>query len=141
MKEVNKRNIEEYIPHRKPMVMVDGLDRVTDSMAVSKFCILPENVLVSNGCFSEAGLIENVAQTAAVHAGYWFRQNGKEIPSGYIAAVKDLTITSLPQMNSNIQTTIHVTNQILGMTIVEGRVEQDGKILCRCELKIFIQSL
>jgi len=140
MTQDNESNIEDCIPHRKPMIMVDGLHTATDSMAVSTFAIVPGNVLLSHGYLSEAGLIENIAQTAAAHAGYWYRKNGKEIPSGFIAAVKNLRIASLPALGTSIQTTIHAINQILGMTIVDGIVEQNREILCSCELKIFIKT-
>ena len=44
-------------------------------------------MLVSNGEFSEAGLMENIAQTAAARAGYIAVMENKPVAIGYIMSV------------------------------------------------------
>ncbi|MEO8117090.1 MAG: hypothetical protein ABI653_05520 [Bacteroidota bacterium] len=63
-------NILKLIPQRPPFVMVDHLINADEKTAETSFLILPENLLVENGFLSEAGLMENMAQTAAAKAGY-----------------------------------------------------------------------
>jgi hypothetical protein len=99
--------------------------------------IEPDNVFVSNEYFREPGLVENIAQTAAMHVGYQCALKNIPIPIGYIAAVKDLKIFSLPRHNTRISTSVKITNKVLDVTVVEGKVEQEGNLLCSCEMRIF----
>lgn len=130
-------DITKYIPQRDPIVMVHELVEADDDHAVTNFLIEPDNVFVSNECFKEPGLVENIAQTAAMHVGYQCALKNIPIPIGYIAAVKDLKIFSLPRQNTRIATSVKVTNKVLDVTVVEGRIEQEGNLLCSCEMRIF----
>ena len=130
-------DITKYIPQRHPIVMVHALIEADDSHAVTELGIEPDNIFVSNEFFAEPGLVENIAQTAAMHVGYKCSLKNIPIPIGYIAAVKDLKIQALPKQNTRITTSVRVTNKVLDVTVVEGRVEQDGNLLCSCEMRIF----
>ena len=130
-------DITKYIPQRHPIVMVHALVEADDSHAVTELGIEPDNIFVSNEFFAEPGLVENIAQTAAMHVGYQCSLKNIPIPIGYIAAVKDLKIRALPKQNTRITTSVRVTNKVLDVTVVEGRVEQQGNLLCSCEMRIF----
>ena len=130
-------DITKYIPQRHPIVMVHALVEADDSHAVTELVIEPDNIFVSNEFFAEPGLVENIAQTAAMHVGYQCSLKNIPIPIGYIAAVKDLKIQALPKQNTRITTSVRVTNKVLDVTVVEGRVEQEGNLLCSCEMRIF----
>ena len=130
-------DITKYIPQRHPIVMVHALIEADDSHAVTELVIEPDNIFVSNQFFAEPGLVENIAQTAAMHVGYQCSLKNIAIPIGYIAAVKDLKIQALPKQNTRITTSVRVTNKVLDVTVVEGRVEQEGNLLCSCEMRIF----
>jgi predicted hotdog family 3-hydroxylacyl-ACP dehydratase len=69
-----KSNITNYIPQREPIVMIHNLVEVSDEHAVTQLTIEPDNVFVTEGYFAEPGLVENIAQTAAVHVGYQCQQ-------------------------------------------------------------------
>jgi 3-hydroxyacyl-[acyl-carrier-protein] dehydratase len=134
---VPRHDIIQFIPQREPIVMVHTLLEANDEQASTSFTIESGNVFLSNGYFAEPGLIENIAQTAAVQAGYHYAQQNMPVPIGYIAAVKNLKIVELPKENSTIHTTVKVTNKVLDVTVVEGMVEQNGKLVCSCEMRIF----
>ncbi len=133
----NRADITKYIPQREPIIMVHELVEADDDHAVTNLTIEPDNVFVSNEYFKEPGLVENIAQTAAMHVGYQCALKNIPIPIGYIAAVKDLKIFSLPRQNTRIATSVTVTNKVLDVTVVEGKVEQEGNLLCSCEMRIF----
>lgn len=133
----NRDDIIKYIPQRDPIVMVHELVEADDDHAVTNLMIESDNVFVSNEYFKEPGLVENIAQTAAMHVGYQCALKNIPIPIGYIAAVKDLKIFSLPRQNTRIATSVKITNKVLDVTVVEGKVEQDGNLLCSCEMRIF----
>ena len=132
-----REDITKYIPQRDPIVMVHELIEADDDHAVTQLTIEPGNIFVSKEYFAEPGLVENIAQTAAMHVGYQCSLKNIPIPIGYIAAVKDLKIKSLPKQNTRITTSVKVTNKVLDVTVVEGRVEQEGNLLCSCEMRIF----
>ncbi len=134
---VSRHDITRFIPQRDPIVMVHELIEANDEQASTSFTIESRNIFLSNGYLAEPGLIENIAQTAAVQAGYHCMKNNIPVPIGYIAAVKNLKIINLPKENSIINTRVKVTNRVLDVTVVEGMIEQDGKLVCSCEMRIF----
>lgn len=133
----DRNDILRYIPQRHPIVMVHELVEASDDHAVTQLTIEPKNIFVSSEFFAEPGLVENIAQTAAVHVGYQCSLKNIPIPIGYIAAVKDLRIDALPRQNSLITTSVRVINKVLDITVVQGKIEQEGKLLCSCEIRIF----
>lgn len=135
-----KQPVIQYIPQRAPFVMIDELVEASDTAATSTFKILPENILVNDGKFTEPGLIENIAQTAAAMVGYQCMIQQVPVPVGFIAAVKDLKIMNVPSVETVIQTQVTVTNTVMDVTIVQGTVEQSGKLLCSCEMRILVQK-
>jgi predicted hotdog family 3-hydroxylacyl-ACP dehydratase len=137
---ISKENILSLIPQRPPFVMVDELKTSDHISTVSTLLITVENVLVANGELCEAGLVENIAQTAAARAGYMAKQLGKPVALGFIGAVKNLEIFSLPKVNDSIETEIIIANQIFDVTVITGTVRCKGEILARGEIKIFIQE-
>lgn len=134
---VAKSEIEKLIPQRPPMVMVHELLESSDHHAKTSLMIESNNLFVRNGKLREPGLIENIAQTAAAQVGYQCLEKMVAVPIGYIASIKNLKIVNLPLINSAISTTVKVTNQILDVTVVEGYVEQEGAVVCSCEMRIF----
>lgn len=135
-------NITQYIPQRDPIVMVDDLVEASDFHAVTQLHLAADNVFASGGFLAEPGLVENIAQTAAVHVGHQCVQRGVPIPIGYIAAVRNLEIKKVPPLGTTIVTTVRITNKVLDVTVVTGEVTLDGESLCTCEMRIFakIQS-
>ncbi|MBS1947461.1 MAG: 3-hydroxyacyl-ACP dehydratase [Bacteroidetes bacterium] len=118
--------------------MVDKLTGCDEKSATSVFFIAGENILVEKGTLSEAGLIENIAQTAAARAGYIAKEGNSHPQIGYIGDVKNLEIKALPEINKTIKTEISIKNQIFDITIIEGRVTCGPMVLAQCEMKIFI---
>lgn len=133
----SKEDITRFIPQRSPIVMVHNLVEASDKHAVTQFHVEPDNVFLSKGYFGEPGLVENIAQTAAVHIGYQCMLKDLPIPIGYIAAIKDLRIEALPHEDAILTTSVTITNKVLDLTVVEGKVESGGKLFCSCEMRIF----
>jgi len=64
--------ILKLIPQRPPFVMVGELIEYNETGFTSTFSIDADNIFVKNGRFTEEGILENIAQTAAAGAGYGF---------------------------------------------------------------------
>jgi 3-hydroxyacyl-[acyl-carrier-protein] dehydratase len=130
-------DITRYIPQRDPIVMVHNLLEASDDHAVTQLHITDNNVFIADGYLAEPGMVENIAQTAAVHVGFQCTRKGQPIPIGYIAAIRDLEIVDLPPIDSTITTTVRITNKVLDLTVARGEVVWNDKVMCSCEMRIF----
>jgi predicted hotdog family 3-hydroxylacyl-ACP dehydratase len=135
---MKEENILALIPQQPPFVMIDKLYHSDESITRTGFHIAVENVLTINGVFTEAGLLENMAQTAAARAGYTARLENKPVRLGYIGAVKNLEIFSLPQVNDQLVTEIKIEDHLFDVTMISGRVWCNEKLIAQCEMKIFL---
>ncbi len=133
-------DISSIIPQKPPFVMIDQLVYCDDTIARTNFTIKKENIFVEDGVFSEAGLVENIAQTAAARSGYLSTIEKKNLGIGYIGDVKNLEIAALPKINSILETEISIKNQIFDITVISGKVKSGDKVLAQCEMKIFISN-
>jgi predicted hotdog family 3-hydroxylacyl-ACP dehydratase len=134
---------EEYeilalIPQRPPMIMIDRLTYASDKSAGGRLFIKQSNLFCHSGRFQEAGLIEFIAQTAAAYMGYLQLSAQKEIKLGFIGAIKNLVIYSLPLINTEVQTEIVVENELLGFTILTGKILQNNSIIAEGEMRILL---
>ncbi|MGZ5135495.1 MAG: 3-hydroxyacyl-ACP dehydratase [Flavitalea sp.] len=137
---VSKEHIQPLIPQRKPFVMIDALLHSDERVARTTFQVRQENIFVVDGLFREAGLLENIAQTAAARVGYIVQKEKRPAPMGYIGAVKNFEVFDLPRVNEELETEIMITNQIFDITVITGMVTCNEKLIARCEMKIFITN-
>jgi predicted hotdog family 3-hydroxylacyl-ACP dehydratase len=133
-------NIIPLIPQKPPFVMVGKLLSTDELRTRSSFHINGDNVFVKDGLFQEAGLMENIAQTAALRAGYVAQTENKPVAVGYIGAVSNFEIFDLPKVNDEIETEITVENQIFDVTILSGKVWQNENLIAQCGMKLFISK-
>ncbi len=132
--------IEKLIPQRAPMMMVDGLLSSDELSTISSLTILDSNLFVQNGFLQEPGIMENMAQTAALRAGYHAQLEGKEPSVGFIGAIKRLHIEQLPKINQQLVTQIDLVNELMGAMIVHATTRVDGQIIAEADLSIFLSK-
>ena len=135
---INVENIQSLIPQKPPFVMIDKLLSVTETTATTGFSIKADNIFVKDGVFKEPGLVENIAQTAAARAGYVSHTQNKPVQVGYIGAVNNLQIFSLPKTDDELITEISIENQIFDVTLISGKISCNETVLAQCKMKIFI---
>lgn len=116
---------------------------VEDSSGVYTLLLIePSNIFVSNDVFTEPGLVEHMAQsTAAINAHKQTNAGHTQSPKvGFIGAIKDLKIYSLPAVDTTILTRIEVLHEVMNAQIVKASTWHNDKEIATCELKIFIQQ-
>jgi predicted hotdog family 3-hydroxylacyl-ACP dehydratase len=128
------------IPQKAPFVFIDKLLDYDECGAKTSFKIKAENVLVVNGMFTEAGIMENIAQTAAARAGRLALKEGKPVIAGYIGSVKNFEVFNVPKVNEELITEIKIENQVFNITIISGIVTCNNVLIAQCEMNIFIGS-
>ncbi|MCK7589448.1 hypothetical protein M0G43_02560 [Subsaxibacter sp. CAU 1640] len=132
--------IKQFLPHREPMLMVDGLLYFDGTKAISKLTILDSNIFVEDNLFLEAGLIENMAQTAALLTGYKHQSENLPVKEGFIAAIKNLKIEALPNVNDIVETEVTVTYKVATMTMVNLSSKVKGEIVATAEMTLVLKE-
>lgn len=127
-----------YIPQREPFFMIGDVTYAEGNITRTTLDITADNLFVVNGHFTEPGLIENMAQTAGAGTGYRALKDGKPKPMGYIAALKNVNILSLPKVNDRITTEAVFIQNLLNFHLVKGKVMVGDEEVANCEFKIFV---
>ena len=134
------RALKQFIPQRNPIIMVERLHLAEGGKTISSLTIMPDNIFCKDGFLEEPGLIENIAQTAALGVGYAYSNQSKNVPTGYIGAIQKLTIHKLPKSNSVICTEVNVEHEVFNTTLINGKISCEGEILVECSMKIFLDE-
>ena len=130
-------NILPLIPQKPPFVFVDKLLHADNEMVRSEFTVLKDTLFIDKGIFQEAGLMENMAQTAALRAGYRALAENKSVHAGYIGSVTGFEVFGLPQVNDQLTTEVYITGQVFNVTILTAKVWHQTTLLAGCEMKVF----
>lgn len=131
--------------------MVDLILEIDANFVETIFLIKEDNIFVQDNVFIEAGLIENTAQTCSSIVGkkYFFDEDGTENENvnviGFISALKNVKIHSLPKVGDTIITKADLVSKFAGddytlctMSCCSSSVED--QILLECEINLFIQK-
>lgn len=130
-------DIKTILPQQPPFVMVDELLHCDNIVTKTSFNVREELVFVSNGVFTEPGVVENIAQTCAARMGYVNSViNDGNVKVGYIGSIKNLQIYHLPVIGDKLETTIEVQNEVFNFLLVKAKVECGEKLIAECEMKI-----
>jgi len=134
-------DIKSLIPQKFPFVMVDTLVSFNETEVISSYKIEETNIFYDGSVFTESGLIENMAQTVALHTGYDFFIKNKQAPTGYIGSVKKVTIAVSPLLNEVITTKATILQEFMGVTMVSIKVfNSKGEEIASSEMKTVIAS-
>lgn len=133
-------NILELIPQRAPIVMVDEFIGIEDNMSKTRLHVTDDNIFVNDGIFSECGLIEHIAQSAAARVGFIFKSKNQEIPLGYIGSVNDFVLTENPKSGDVIETTVEVLQEVFNITLIKAICYVEGREIASCKMKIFLDN-
>ena len=142
---VSRENVLTFIPQREPIVMVHGLLEHGPKISKALFTVEEGNLFVRDGRLLPSGLMEHIAQSAAIRSGYAFSQipmgeGPAKPPVGFIAALKDFEVHALPMVGEIVHTTITELNVIGNMTVVQGEVFGGDILLASCEMKVFLSD-
>ena len=134
---ITESQLNKYLPHRPPFVMVSELLEHTETTAKASLKITEDNVLIENDTFPEAGLLEFTAQTLALHSGYAVKDDESLSNAvGVIGAVKNYEVFQLPNLGETIYAEISIQSTFLNMTLAEAKIYNSTNILlATAELK------
>ncbi|MBR4052776.1 MAG: hydroxymyristoyl-ACP dehydratase [Alistipes sp.] len=133
-------SIEELIPQRAPIVMVDRLTSIEEGVSYTELEVRADNLFVERGVLSECGLIEHIAQSAAARIGYLFRMRGEAVPIGYIGSVNQFALGRLPRVGERLTTAIRVLQEVYQVSLVEAEVRSGDEVVASSRMKIFLEQ-
>lgn len=116
---LEKEAVENLLPQKFPFVMVDRMFSYSETGLISGLKIQESNIFLEENSFLEAGLIEHMAQSVALHTGYQFFLKNETAPTGYIGSIKDIQIKKLPKTNETIQSNVTILQEFAGVTLVD----------------------
>ena len=136
MKRIQDTPLSELLPQKPPFVMIDRLVSCDDVFSVTELEVRPDNIFVSDGRLSAAGLVENIAQTCAARIGYL-----NLVKIGVIGSISNLNIIRTPKVGERLTTTIELLEEVFQMTLVEAVVRSGDEELARCNMKIALTDI
>jgi predicted hotdog family 3-hydroxylacyl-ACP dehydratase len=132
---LEKTAVENLLPQKFPFVMVDKMYSFTETSLISGLDIQKDNIFIDNNTFLEAGLIEHMAQSVALHTGYQFFLKNEKAPTGYIGSIKEIEIKKLPQVSNNIQSTVTILQEFAGITLVNIVTTLNNEEIAKGQMK------
>ena len=137
---VNKNEIEQLIPQRAPILMIDTLLSQDELKTETTFEVLESNIFIRNNHLQEGGIIENIAQSAAARAGYYYKTNNLTPPLGFIGGISKLEIFANPKVGDVLRTVIEKKNEVFNITLIKGTSFVGEQAIATCEMKIVIDD-
>ena len=124
-----------------PFRFVDRLDRFDREEVVTSFTVPADGPLVEDGCLTEAGLVENMAQSSAARIGYISVYiDHVPVRIGYLGQIKNLEINRLPRCGEVLSTTVRLRQDVFGITLVEARVCQGEEMVAQAAVKTALRD-
>ncbi len=137
---ISNDEVLEFIPQRAPIVMVDEFFGLEDNISVSALTVTEDNIFCKCGALDECGVIEHIAQSAALRMGYIYRSKGKDVPLGFIGSVNKFRIYELPKVSKKITTEIRIEQEIMNITLISAVAKIEQRAIAECTMKIFLQE-
>lgn len=133
-------DITRYIPQRDPILMVDALEEVADDECTTSLTVRPGNFFLDeDGMLAEAGLVENIAQSASAFVGYKAVCNHATPGVGFIGEVKRFRCLRRPAVGERLTTTISMGPAVGDVTIIKGEARVNDEVVAETQMKIAME--
>ncbi|MDR1594920.1 MAG: pseudouridylate synthase [Prevotellaceae bacterium] len=134
---MNDINVRELLPQQGKFVMIDWLRHIDETSVVSSMTVDKDNIFVDDDIFSESGIIENIAQTAAARMGYIGKYIDKKgVRIGVIGEIKNLVIERCPHIGEELTTSVEITAEIFSTLMIQAKVNIDNELIAHGSMKI-----
>lgn len=130
--------LEDLIPHRYPMRIVDELLGIGDDEALSGSVVQAEWPLVVAGSGPSVLLVEAVAQTASACIG-WEKRNEERLGGkGFLVGIRMASVLRARiGVGLAITTRIKTVQKRHNFAVFRGTVAAEGRVLCTAEIQAF----
>lgn len=140
--DLRKIDVHELLPQQEPFVMIGSIIHFDKRVTITETEVKAGNIFVDNGCFSASGLMENIAQSCAARIGYVNKYIlKKSVQLGFIGAVRNFDIISLPKIGDVITTKVEIKEEVFGMILASAIIKSNDKILATTDIKIAVKGM
>ncbi|MBU2454360.1 MAG: hypothetical protein KJ668_13710 [Proteobacteria bacterium] len=132
------KNITQIIPHRNPMLMIDGYQKIDNDNGFSEKTFQEGDYGCKDGIVIDSILIECVAQTVAAHYGYQsLLKKEKAAGIGMLVSVDSFDFYHPVVEKSKIDIVISKTDRIGAFKLFKGEIRLQDKIVASGNIKVF----
>lgn len=134
--------IEELIPHRGNMLMIDEVISVDKNAMRCVATVGRNNLFLRHGELERSALPEYMAQTMAAFVGYWGRKSGSTAPeAGYLVGAQEIVFGE-HSVREGDQLVIDIVQEaVMGAYgSYSGQVKVANAVVCQGVLKVIRAS-
>jgi predicted hotdog family 3-hydroxylacyl-ACP dehydratase len=143
MNSPEKVPIEELIPHRGTIIMIDALLEAAPERGVAAKKFRPGDYGVRGHQVCETALIECLAQTTAALFGYGKRGGSGEEGIGLLVGLSSFSFARLARLDELLLIEVYPGKSFEKIIMVKGKVfagEIGGECVARGEFKIYLKD-
>ncbi len=148
MKVNQQIDIQQYLPHREPMLFVDTIFWLEKTYVEALFTIKPTQLFIQNEYFTEVGLLENMAQVCSTIIGQNYFVNFADLHkgdvTGFISTIKRAEILKLPKINQTITTKSTLLEVYdydeFTISLMQAIVVLDEEIIATATMNLMLQN-
>lgn len=134
-------DVHGILPQQEPFVMIGQLTHFDMASSVTETLVSENNIFVSEGKFSAAGMMENMAQTCAARIGFYNKYIlHKDVQVGVIGAVRSYNVIKLPEAGSVITTKVDILEDVFGMTLADASISCGGETVAVAQIKLAVRN-
>jgi predicted hotdog family 3-hydroxylacyl-ACP dehydratase len=135
---VENIRIEELIPHRDRMKLVDNILQVNEELARTSSTVTETWPIGTDALLDPVILVELVAQTSGVYEGWKAGRERKGGTKGWLVGIKkaDFFTDAIP-LGAVLTTTVRTLYALQTYAVFAGTVESASKVLAQVEVQVF----
>jgi 3-hydroxymyristoyl/3-hydroxydecanoyl-(acyl carrier protein) dehydratase len=140
---LSSQKIIHLIPQRPPFVFVDKIIDFNYKTydCITSFHATDQCLLIEDNRLTEAGLLENIAQTCALQIGFVNKYIlKKNIQIGFIGAVKNIKMNTFATLGDILETSIKIVTEFADMKIALCKVVVGSEVIAEGEIKLALQN-
>ena len=148
MKVNQQIDIQQFLPHRRPMLFVDTIIWIEKTYVEALFTIKPNQLFIQDEYFTEIGLLENMAQVCSTIIGQNYFINFSDLHKGdvigFISTIKTAEILRLPKINQTITTKATLLEVFdydeFTISLMESKVMIDEEVFATSTMNLMLQN-
>ncbi len=139
MSTVRKYSVEELVPHRGIMSLLDAVQETDDYHTLASAVVKDSWPLARDGAVASLMLIEVLAQAAAAWFGWQNLQQGKPVEIGFLVGVKEARFhTPQVAVGTRVEARIDCGIRRQSFLVMEGSVRDAASLLAEARLQLFV---
>lgn len=130
-------SVEPYVPHRKPMLLVDKLLTIRERRAEVESVVHDENPFLNDqGTMDNAAFMEIMAQSIAALNGYQLRHKTAS-SLGFLMGARNIRVYGSARIGDRLVTSVYKEHKLDDIGVIKGAVYKDGECLAEGEIKVY----